>query len=242
MEDPAPADAAPAELLAAARDVIAAAAASGVTLRLLGGIAVFHLARSARLGPLTRGYHDFDVVVPSKQGGPAARIFRAAGYGEDPHFNALHGARRLIFQAPAGFVVDVVVGEFQMCHRLSMDLPATGLTVDPADLLLTKLQVVQIAEKDLIDATALLLDVEIDPARFAAPLAADWGFHHTVERNLLQVAGYANERLPGVMGEAVASAAGRLGEAMATAPKSLRWKARARLGERMPWYELPEEV
>jgi len=238
------------ELLAAAEEVIAAAAAADITLRLLGGVAVFHLAPSARESPLARTYHDFDVVVPSRQGGPARRVFRASGYTEDAHFNALHGAQRMIFAAPAGFVVDVLVGTFQMCHRLELgrDLPGHGLTIHPADLLLTKLQIVQIEDKDLRDATALLLDLPtdgsaagLDVGRFVAPLANDWGFFHTVERNLPRVEQYAGDRLGAGEAQAVAASASRLREAMEAAPKSLRWKMRARVGEKVTWYELPEE-
>ncbi len=141
-ESPVPATAV---LAAAADDVIASAAATGITLRLLGGIAVFQLAPSARMPPLARPYHDFDVVVPARQGQSAAEIFRRLGYAEDAHFNALHGAQRMVFTASSGFVVDLLVGTFQMCHRLHLgrDLPTSGSTIHPADLLLTKLQIVQ---------------------------------------------------------------------------------------------------
>ena len=240
-----------AELLAAAEEIIAAAATAGATVRLLGGIAVFQLAASARSEPLAREYHDYDVVVASRHRAAAARVFRAAGYLEDPQFNALHGAQRMIFAAPRGFVVDVLVGTFQMCHRLDLgrDLPASGLTIHAADLLLTKLQIVQIEEKDLRDAAALLLDLPpdgtpagIETKRFVAPLAGDWGFYHTVERNLPRVVEWARGRLGGTRASAVASAADRLVAAMEAAPKSMRWKMRARVGEKVTWYELPEET
>jgi hypothetical protein len=240
-----------AELLAAAEEIIAAAATAGATVRLLGGIAVFQLAVSVRSEPLARAYHDYDVVVPSRHRAAAARVFRAAGYSEDQQFNALHGAQRMIFAAPRGFVVDVLVGTFQMCHRLDLgrDLPASGLTIHAADLLLTKLQIVQIEEKDLRDAAALLLDLPPDgtPAgiqteRFVAPLAGDWGFYHTVERNLPRVVDWARGRLGGAQADTVAAAADRLGAAMEAAPKSMRWKMRARVGEKVTWYELPEET
>jgi len=238
------------ELLAAAADVIDAAACVGITMRLLGGVAVFHLASSTRRPPLARFYRDFDVVVPARQGAAAARVFRQAGYAEDPHFNALHGAHRMIFASPRGFVVDVVVGAFRMCHELDLgrDLPREGLTIHPADLLLTKLQIVQIEDKDLLDSVALLTDLPtegtspvIDINRFVRPLAADWGFFHTVERNIAKVLAFARDRLESPAAHAVAETASRITDAMEAAPKSLKWRARARAGERVPWYELPEE-
>lgn len=239
------------DLTAAAADVIAAAAATGTTLRLLGGIAVFHLSESARRPPLARHYHDFDVVVPPGQGPSAAAVFLERGYTEDAYFNALHGAHRMVFASAGGFVVDVLVGTFNMCHRLKLghDLPATGLTIHPADLMLTKLQIVQIEEKDLLDAAALLLDlpvgrsatgIEID--RFTAPLASDWGFFHTVELNLPKVAEFAAGRLGAPLARRVADGVNELRQAMEAVPKSLRWKARAKIGPKIPWYEVPEEI
>jgi hypothetical protein len=238
------------DLLAAAADVIDAAASAGITMRLLGGVAVFHLASSTRRPPLARSYRDFDVVVPARQGAAVAKVFRQAGYAEDPHFNALHGAQRMIFASPGGFVVDVVVGAFRMCHELDLgrDLPAEGLTIHPADLLLTKLQIVRIEEKDLLDSVALLTDLPtegtspvIDINRFVRPLAADWGFFHTVEMNIAKVVTFARDRLESPATQAIADSASRITEAMAAAPKSLKWKVRARAGERVPWYELPDE-
>jgi len=40
----------------------------------------------------------------------------------------------------------------------------------------------------------------------------------------------------------VAAGADRLSQAMEAAPKSVRWKMRARVGEKVTWYELPEET
>ena len=221
-------------------------------MRLLGGIAVHVLAPSARRAPLARPYHDFDVVVGAREGSAAAKVFRALGYHEDRHFNALHGAQRMIFTSEQGFDVDVLVGTFQMCHRLELgaDLPEIGVTVDPADLLLTKVQIVQIEDKDLRDSVALLSDrpvgatpvEEISPVRFAAPLAGDWGFFHTVELNLDKVAAYAEAALGAAGASDVHRALDQLRDAMQRAPKSVKWKMRAKVGERVPWYELPEEV
>lgn len=240
------------ELLSAAAESVGAAAESGVRMRLLGGIAVFQLAPSSRASPLARSYHDFDVVVPSRAGATTARVLRSLGYGEDPHFNALHGAQRMIFTSARGFVVDVLVGTFQMCHRLELgrDLPEVGLTVHPADLLLTKLQIVELEEKDLRDAVALLIDLPlagtgsggIDPERFVRPLAEDWGFYHTVEQNLPKVVEYATTHLDGARANRTARAVQLLEAAMLGRPKSLKWKMRARVGEKLSWYEMPEET
>src|SRR5258708_37126136 len=90
------------DLLAAAADIIAAAAATGTTLRLLGGLAVFQLSEAARRPPLARRYQDFDLVVPPGQGQSAAAVFLARGYGDDAYFNAPHCAPPLRFTSAGG--------------------------------------------------------------------------------------------------------------------------------------------
>lgn len=220
-------------------------------MRLLGGLGVFAAAESARHPPLSRTYRDFDVAVPAKQGRAATRMLVEAGFAPDKHFNALHGARRMIFQAPEGYAVDVLIGTFEMCHRLDIQSGLTrhDVTIAPADLLLTKLQIVQIESKDLADAAALLLDlppgnradaIEVD--RFVAPLAGDWGFFHTVEINLGKLRGFVAETLPAQEASVIDERVGALENTMNAAPKSLRWKLRSRLGERVAWYETPEEI
>jgi hypothetical protein len=220
-------------------------------MRLLGGLGVFALSESARRPPLARAYRDFDVAVPAKRGPAVSRTLEQAGFVPDRHFNALHGARRMIFHAPGGYPVDVLIGLFEMCHRLNI---ASGfdhheLTISPADLLLTKLQIVRIEPKDLGDAAALLLDLApgmgsggIDVGRFVSPLADDWGFFHTVEINLRNLSEFAVSVLPSDQSSNLDERASMLRAAMEGVPKSLKWKMRARVGERVSWYEIPDEL
>lgn len=244
-------EAGPDELLAGARDLIAAAAEAGVPMRLLGGLAVYALAPSVRSEPLARRYRDFDVAVPAKRGPAASRVLEVAGLVPDRHFNALHGARRMIFQAPRGFSIDVLIGAFQMCHTFEIEdgFDRHELTIAPSDLLLTKLQIVTIELKDMTDATALLLDaplgsgpgtIELD--RFAAPLAEDWGFYHTVELNLERIRLFAEATLDPERSTIVDDRVSTILHEIQEAPKSLRWRIRSRVGERVTWYETPEEV
>lgn len=253
MNDPIPAAAPPSPetLLARATDLIGAAARAGLTMRLLGGVGVFAVSESARRPPLARPYRDFDVAVPAKQGRAASRAMVAGGLAPEDHFNALHGARRMIFHAREGYDVDVLIGTFEMCHRLDIQsgLDHQELTISPADLLLTKMQIVRIEPKDLGDAAALLLDLPpgtggdaIDVSRFVTPLKGDWGFYHTVEINLGKLRAFSAARLPAGEAGRIDERAATLREAMDGAPKSLRWKMRARVGERVTWYEIPDEL
>jgi hypothetical protein len=231
--------------------LIEAAAAEGVPMRLLGGLGVYAVAPSARRPPLARPYRDIDLAVPAKRGPAASRVLEAAGVVPERHFNALHGARRMIFSSPDGYDVDVLIGRFEMAHGLDLEdgFADDDTSIAPTDLLLTKLQIVRIEPKDLADAVALVLDAppgsgagSIDLARFVTPLVDDWGFFHTVESNLPRVAALADERLDDATASVVRERVGDLKAAMDSTPKSLRWRVRSRVGERVVWYETPEDV
>ena len=223
---------------------------AAIPARLMGGLAVWLSSPSVRSGPFARSYADMDYVVAAKGAGQLKTLLLAQGYLPDQFFNALHGATRLYFQAPdERWSIDVVVDELAMSHKLDLRGRLTGaeLTIGLADLLLTKLQVWEINRKDLGDALCLLADhpldqAGIDPGRVAAVLGGDWGFCHTVERNLESVAElWAKEPLARTPFD-VASQVSALKAIIERAPKSLAWRARARVGERIRWYETPEEV
>jgi len=167
-------------------------------------------------------------------------------------------------------VIDELTMSHRLDLRGQLDGP--GATLSPADLLLTKLQVWEINRKDLGDAACLLADHglaagpagadparadparadtagadtaradEISLARVTAVLGTDWGFCHTAERNLGKVAELAAaEPLPGA-GHDVAAQVRAVQAAIESAPKSRSWRLRSRIGERVKWYETPEEV
>ena len=254
----------PPRILADIRDeaesICAEVAAAGLPARLLGGVAFWLRCPSVRSRPFARDYADLDFAVAK----PASQRFRAIlegrGYLPDKFFNGLHGATRLYYGAPdEQWSVDIVIDELTMSHRLDLrgQLDGPGPTLSPADLLLTKLQVWEINRKDLGDAACLLADHglaagpagantagadEISLARVTAVLGTDWGFCHTAERNLGKVAELAAaEPLPGA-GHDVAAQVRAVRAAIEGAPKSRSWRLRSRIGERVKWYETPEEV
>jgi hypothetical protein len=230
------------------------AVASGLQLRLMGGMAVYLTSPSVRRQPFARDYGDFDFAVSARDARHAAAFLERAGYVPEKMFNALHGAQRLNFRHPAGrWPIDVVVDEVRMSHRIDLRgrINGPGPTLYLADLLLTKLQIWEINTKDLGDIVCLLADHEladreavdvIDRRRVVGLAGADWGLCHTLEGNLRRVVVEAGRRVPdGPSFDPVEQATALLA-AIAVAPKSLGWQARARIGERKRWYETPEEV
>jgi hypothetical protein len=228
---------------------------SGVPARLLGGLAVWLRCPSVRSGPYARNYGDMDFAVASHGSTEIKELLTAQGYLPDRFFNNLHGESRLYFAAPDGqWSVDIVIDELTMSHRLDLRgrLDGPFPTITLADLLLSKLQVWQINRKDLGDALCLLADHGLtdddsDPEaisrqRIATVLGADWGFCHTAERNLGKVAElWVETPLPDAACD-VAKQIEQLRQTIEQAPKTRAWRLRSRIGERVRWYEIPEEV
>jgi hypothetical protein len=230
--------------------VLDAADAAGVVLRATGGLAVNLICPSARVPPLARTYKDLDLVGRRGDAGPITDLLASLGYRPDQEFNALHGHKQLYFWDPRnGRQLDVFVERIELSHVLDVGhrLEATPRTLSPADLLLTKLQVVEVNEKDLKDACALLVDQPvsaegIDPRRITEVLGSDWGWWRTCTKTLDAVTRYA-EGLDGFQGrDRMLRSAQELRDVIEGAPKSLRWRLRSLVGERVRWYELPEET
>jgi hypothetical protein len=226
----------------------------GVALRLVGGLAIRMHATDGLHPAVERTYGDIDLVAQKGKGREAAELLRALGYQASDEFNAINGHRRLLFHDERNArQLDVFVGSFAMCHEVPVAdrFELDAVTVPLAELLLTKLQVVELNEKDQRDILALLYhhpvadsdsDV-INGARIAALCAADWGLWRTCKLNLERTAdalpSYAfsvDER------ELISDRVRRLWNMIEQAPKSSRWRLRERIGDRKRWYQEPEEV
>ena len=237
-----------------AKQIIDDARARGIVLRLLGGLAVALRCPSVSRRSLERTYPDMDFFGVRNEASLVKQFFLDKGFVPNKRFNAIHGATRLMYKDPiAKRNVDVFLDEFKMSHRLRLveRLLLDDYTISISDLLLTKLQVVEINEKDFQDIVALLLDYsvddpsiagdQIDPAYIASLCSRDWGLERTIILNV--------EKLKGLLSrydfdpsevKIVQDRISNLLRAVRSHPKTLRWKFRNLLGERKRWYDLPE--
>jgi hypothetical protein len=225
----------------------------GTTLALLGGVAV-RLHATDVPPSLDRDYKDIDFAVPKGRGGDADKLLRAGGYEPEISFNAMMGKERMLFHDTAhGRQVDVFVGSFRMCHEIPFGnrLAAGERTVPLAELLLTKLQIVELNEKDVRDAVLLFHGHDVadhdgdavNGARIAELCANDWGLWRTITANLARCREHLNDySLADPDVERIGRRLDDVLERIEQAPKSRGWKLRAKIGERKRWYELPEEV
>ena len=234
--------------------LVQGATAAGLPLRLLGGLGVRALCPD--FAPRLRPGQDMDFATSGKARREVAVFLEKSGCTPDKLFNNLNGDRQMYFIAPSGRPVDVMVDRLVMCHTLDLrpSFRNSSLTLDPADLLLSKLQIIELNAKDLHDITHLLSGVPvgrgaggpvIDPARFGEVLAADWGWWRTTTGNLEKfpalLADSPDLKPEGARFDPLAQAATLL-EVAKSVPKTSKWKLRARVGDRVKWYELPEEV
>jgi hypothetical protein len=225
-----------------------------LTLRLLGGVAIRLRAKDGLHPAFEREYADLDWIVPKGKSSEAQRFFDSIGYTPHVRFNAIHGRERLLFfDEENDRQVDVLVGSFRMSHQIPFGdrLALEPVTVPLAELLLTKLQVVQLNEKDVRDALALLHDhpVEesdgdaINAAQVARLCASDWGLWRTFTANLAALEGHLDRyELPEESKGRIAERIEGLQERIEQEPKPFGWRMRAKIGDRKRWYELPEEV
>lgn len=181
-------------------------------------------------------------------------LFTDLGYTPRDVFNALHGDTRLIFNdIENGRRVDIFLDIFEMCHRFDLRerLLIDRYTIPLADLLATKLQVVEITEREYRDIISLLHDHDVGDSdtsetingRYLAQLCAgDWGIYKTFTINLSNVLlAVAQYQLDDEYQQVVRKRLQDLQTRIENVPKTMRWKIRANIGEKVQWYELPEK-
>lgn len=245
-------------ILAEAAELLRVSAERSVTVRLTGSLAIrAHCPAHAPLLPALgrRPYRDIDLIGYWKDRRQVAALFEERGYELDPVVRQAQefGVKRFVYEQPDSHLkADVFFDELVMAHTIPFQgrLELAGPAITVTDLLLTKLQIHEFTDNDLIDCLVLLAEHEagagaaIDTGYIAEIMRRDWGFCHTTELNLARIGG----ALPGftALPEAAARAiqrniAGVL-DAIERAPKTQKWKLRARVGERARWYEHVEEV
>ncbi len=236
--------------------ILKAAAEQNVLLRVIGGMAVhLHCPNASCLPSLARSYGDLDFVTASPDDQRMRSFFESVGFASNARFNALQGAKRMIFDSrEADWHIDIFINEFHMCHDIRFNharLEQDPLTIPLAELLLTKLQIVSINPKDVKDIAALMIehplgeiDVEtINMRRILEITCQDWGFYTTVTANLEKIPRLLEVlEVPEPESKLVNDRLADLGKRMAAAPKTTAWKLRSLVGKSRPWYEEPEDA
>jgi hypothetical protein len=237
------------------KKIIDSARDRGVHLRVIGGLAIKIHSPGAQHRSLSRKYGDIDLVGYKKQRLDISATLEDLGYIPNRRFNTLHGFRRMLFVHPDEiYDIDVFLDVFPMCHELDFTgrLEKDTYTIPLPDLILTKLQVIELTEKDVRDTLAVVYDHEVgesedpeilDIGFIADVCRKDWGWYKTITTNLDKVLELSGDFLePGEIKDVTTKRLKQIIEAIESVPKSLKWKLRSMIGERMRWYELPEDM
>jgi hypothetical protein len=257
-------------LMAEAHAIIDAGNERDVVLRLTGGLAVRHYAIDLEFAE--REYSDIDLIGLKRQVVGIREVFRDLGYAENQHVAMATANGQLQFFAPdptsegAGASdlpvisevppsdhIDVFLDAMRMDHAIDFRdrLEINTYAIDPADLFLSKLQIVNLNEKDVHDAITLVKDVYVDfqphPGvldlhHVAAICGADWGLYIDVMNNIDTVVEHVDDYDLGPRDAARVRRTLELAQDMMTEQsKTLRWRLRSRIGKRVRWYAEVEE-
>jgi hypothetical protein len=237
--------------------LIAATSADGAPIRVLGSIGVALHCPDARalLPAFDRTYADIDFAAYRHDARSVSAAVTGLGYVEAREVFIASEGLRAIFEHPVSRIhLDVFYDRLEFCHviplagRLEVDTP----TIPLAELLLSKLQIVKLNEKDVVDTVLLLLDHRladgdadtIDVGRVAGLCAEDWGLWRTLTMNLEKVAALAATypQLQPDHRSRVVTAVGNLKRAIDAVPKTFGWRIRARVGDRRQWWTDVDEV
>jgi hypothetical protein len=173
---------------------VEAAEANKIQIRAIGGLAV-NVHNRKRHPLFIREYGDLDFVVASKQRREFEAFMPTVGYSPHKQFNILNGdIRQIYYHDTSEMKIDIFVGDFEMCHKIPLEnrLTADPVTIPLVELFLSKIQIIDLNQKDAMDLAALLLNAEtgnhdnetINLKVLAELCAHDWGFYKTTSINL----------------------------------------------------------
>jgi len=237
--------------------IVAEGTKRGLHLRLLGAIAFqLHCPKYNFLtAKLSRVLSDVDFAAYSKERSQIDKMMTEFGYADQPMVTALFGHRRMIWDNKSnGMHVDIFYDKLEMNHDIPFEdrLGIEELTIPLADMLLEKMQIVRINEKDIIDSIMLLREhavgddspETIDSDYVAEMLSNDWGFCYTVTTNLKKIQDSLGN-YDGLSNEDRADISGKIQtllKIIEEKPKTLSWRLRARVGAKSKWYRDVEDV
>lgn len=233
--------------------LVEAAEKNKIQIRAVGGLAV-HVHNKKNHPFFIREYGDLDFAVAKKQRREFEAFMPTVGYSPHKQFNVLNGDQRQIYyHDESEMKIDIFVGDFEMCHKIPLE---NRLTVEPytiplAELFLSKIQIIDLNEKDAKDIASLLLNAEtgdhdketINLKVLADLCSQDWGLYKTTSINLEKIQEVINKTsLTADEKNLISQRRQEILQTFESMPKPLAWTLRDRVGTRVKWYIEVEEV
>lgn len=250
---------APEVFIEEAKECVQVAREKGIVIRVMGGMAIYLHSQNfkdlwEKLGRLGKKvFTDIDYVSYGKHRVKLIKLFEQRGFKLNQQMLYHYGKTRQIYYGEKIPMAEIFFDRLTMNHiipynkRLEADFPTTPL----AELLLQKIQMVRMNEKDIKDAIILLRSHEIgsddrekiNKLAIGAGLLKDWGFYYTATGNLKKI----GESLPKyeVLApedrQAVMDRIDELIDYLEKEPKGMKWKIRALVGSKVKWYNEVDE-
>lgn len=269
----------PYEFIEEGISIVEEAQKKGIIMRVMGGLGIYILIRGTeyedlwcKMGRLgERVFTDIDLAAYGKDRDKILKYLteeRGKGiYIALRQSLVLYAGKRYIFYgSPERLeykgkivgripMIEVFFDKLQMNHVIPFKgrLEKGKYTLPPTELLLTKLQIVKLNEKDIKDSIVLFAafnivnsDEGINGDYIAEIMSNDWGFYYTFTTNLNKVKEYVivkcdekaiNEKVKRIITDRIE----KLHKKIEDKPKSMNWKMRAKIGTSKKWYNEVEE-
>jgi hypothetical protein len=232
-------------------EILDAAKQRNITMVILGALAFrIHCPKFKHMiYQASRSLTDLDFAGYMKDADRISALLAELGYQELLTVRTYFGGRRRMFENPkTGMKSDLFIDGLYMCHdinfkgRLNLDYPTLSLV----DLLLEKMQMVELDAKDVIDTIALIREHEIgsndketiNTEYLSSLCASDWGLWMTVTTNLNKVRTHLAQFDAATDEEKkdVERKITQILEIIDKTPKTTGWKMRAKIGTKKKWY------
>lgn len=236
--------------------IIKAGETSRIILRVLGSIGFqLHCPKYGYLQADTgRVYTDIDLASYSRYAKTLRELMVELGYQERREtFIISEGGHATFDHHDLGLHVDVFFNSLDFCHTIPWNgrLELEKVTIPLAEMLLAKLQIVNLRDKDVLEVIMLLLEhplgeseeETINMQRVADLCSSDWGLWRTVTMNLEKVKARVQDidQLTREQKERISEQVDQALRRMEEEPKSMAWRLRARVGDRIQWYRNVDE-
>lgn len=228
-----------------------------ITLRFFGSLAIrLHCPSQKNLFDRHGRFpKDIDAVIKLRDRPAFSKLLHRAGWIENVGLTAATEGTRMFFeQANNGLHIDVCADKLRFCQVLDVSrrLDADQPTIPVADLLLSKLQIIQPTASDCIDVAVLLLEHslgdgdndQISYSRLADILSSSWSWYHSVEMNLNGLTAFVKnyDITTEVQKTTILNRISELRSYMISLPKTFFWRVRKLLGESVQWYSPISEI
>ena len=214
-----------------AKNILGDCKANSIDIRLFGSVALLFLD-SSKIGFINnhRGIADVDIIVRPNHITKLENYFMGKGYAANVGVKMLYGNSRRSFRLENNISIDVFIGNITLCQEISIleRFDLSYPTITPSDLFLTKIQKINLSEKDVFDI-CFILGYDVDFQYIIDLSSKNWNWWKTLNTNIpfllnKNISENNKNLLTGLLSKINSN------------EKTINWKLRNIVGERRQWY------